>query len=123
MKTALMSFLLTASILVSGCTEPRPEQQSAAAGSKAPVDTVITRKMKKKAWIQASLGNYRGAITEVSAVLRRDPRDAEAYFMRFRFTQQITDEPFTSQAVQDLREAAALGHTEARDILRRYVDY
>ncbi|MCE5271331.1 hypothetical protein LLH00_08595 [bacterium] len=123
MKTALHVFLLTVSLLVSGCTEPQPEQRLQALESAAPVDTAATRKLKKKAWIQASLGNYRDAITEVSAVLRRDPRDAEAYFMRFRFTQQVTDEPFTRQAVQDLREAAALGHPEARDILRRYVDY
>lgn len=122
MRTGLPAFLLAAALVAAGCNEPCPEA-APDAGTVSTADTSATRILKKKAWIQASLGHYEKAIKEVTSVLRIDPRDSEAYFMRFQFIQQTADEPFTRRAVQDLREAANLGHPEARGILRRYVDY
>ncbi len=122
MRTVLPAFFLATAMFAASCNEPRPETTTNA-GPVSAVDTSATRILKKKAWIQASLGNYDKAIKEVTSVLRINPRDSEAYFMRFQFIQQTMDEPFTRRAVQDLREAANLGHPEARDILRRYVDY
>lgn len=86
-------------------------------------DSVETAKLKKRAWIHASLGRYNRAISDVTKAIRINPEDAESYFMRYRFRQYLDSEPFGRDAVMDLRYAADLGHKEARLILRSHVDY
>ena len=110
--------------LVAACSTPSPQQRELKkVNRQLSTNKKDAKALKKRAWIYASLGDYDPAMKDISAAILADPEDADAYFTRFKFYQQITGEAFSAKGVRDLRNAAIRGHAEARFLLRGYVDY